>query len=105
MSDDRHISIATAGDVLAEATITTPDDDGAVCVAVHVAAGHLPPGARQSMADAIHSQLTTDRAAWVTVTVPLGDAELVDGIRSHLDDAELRAAGATSIIEGDVRAT
>lgn len=105
MPEDRHITIAAEGDVLAEASVSTPDDDGEVRVAVHVAPGQLPAGARQRMADAIHDTLTENNAERVTATVPLGDAELVDGIREHLDHAELRAAGATSIIQGDVRAT
>ena len=31
-----------------------------------------------------------------------GDAELVDGFRGHLSDVELRVAGASSIIQGDI---
>jgi hypothetical protein len=54
------------------------------------------------MADAIHETVINDHADRLTASVPLGDAELVDGIRQHLDDPELRAAGATSIIEGDI---
>lgn len=105
MPEDRHITIASGDDVLAEASVSTPDDDGEVRVAVHVAPGQLPAGARQRMADAIHDTLSNDNAERVTASVPLGDAELVDGIREHLVHAELRAAGATSIIQGDVRAT
>jgi hypothetical protein len=102
MAENRHVSIAAGGDVLAEATISTPDDNGEVRVAVAMASGHLPAGARQRMADAIHETVINDHADRLTASVPLGDAELVDGIRQHLDDPELRAAGATSIIEGDI---
>lgn len=104
MPADRHITIAAAGDVLAQASVTTPDDDGEVRVAVHVAPGQLPAGARQRVADAIHETLAENHAERVVATVPLGDAEIVDGLRERLDRAELRAAGATSIIQGDVRA-
>ena len=34
----------------------------------------------------------------LTATVPCGDAELVEGIRDHLDEVELRVVGASSII-------
>lgn len=44
------------------------------------------------------------RVRHLTVTVPLGDAELVQRLGSHLNDIELRAAGATCIIKGEVRA-
>jgi hypothetical protein len=72
-------------------------------VQVHVAPGHLPVGPRQKVADAVHEAVTEGHARHLTATVPCGDAELVEGIRQHLDDVELRAAGATCIIEGDIK--
>lgn len=105
MAEDRHVSIKVHGETLLEATISPPDGDGAARVDVHMESGHLPVGARQRMADAIHEVVTEDQAERISATVPLGDAELVEGIRGHLNDVELRAAGATSIIEGDVDAS
>lgn len=102
MVDDRHVSINAHGETLVEATISPPDGDGEARVDVHTGSGHLPVGARQRMADAIHEVVTEGQAERVSVTIPLGDAELVEGIRGHLNDVVLRAAGATSIIEGDV---
>ena len=100
MTDDKHVSINVHGETVAEATISPPDDDGQARVDVHTESGHLPVGARKRMADAIHEAVTEDEADRISATVPLGDAELVEGIREHLVDVELRAAGATSIIEG-----
>ena len=100
MTDDKHVSINVHGETVVEATISPPDDDGQARVDVHTESGHLPAGARKRMADAILEAVTEDEADRVSATVPLGDAELVEGIREHLVDVELRAAGATSIIEG-----
>jgi hypothetical protein len=102
MADDKHVSIEAHGETLVEATISPADGDGEVRVDVHTESGHLPVGARQRMADAIHEVVTDDQASRMSATVPLGDAELVEGIRGHLNNVELRAAGATSIIEGTV---
>jgi len=102
VNDDRHVTIEAHGETLAEATISNPDDDAAVRVAVHMASGHLPAGARHRLTEAIHEVVLDDHAERLTATVPLGDAELVEGIREHLSDPELRAAGSTSIIQGDV---
>lgn len=104
MADDRNVSINVHGETLVEATISPPDDDGEARVDVRTESGHLPAGARQRMADAIHEVVTEDQASRISATVPIGDAELVEGIRSHLNDVELRATDATSIIEGDVDA-
>jgi hypothetical protein len=102
MTDDRHVSIRAHGETLAEATISNGEEEAEVRVAVHVASGHLPAGARQRLTEAIHEAVVEDHAERLTATVPLGDAELVEGLRDHLSDVELRAAGSTSIIEGGV---
>jgi len=102
MADDRHVTIKAHGETLAEATISKVDDDAEACVDVHVASGHLPAGSRHRLTEAIHEAVIEDQVERLTATVPLGDAELVEGIRDHLNDAELRAAGSTSIIKGDV---
>lgn len=102
MTEDRHVSIKAHGETLAEATISPPNDDGEARVDVSTESGHLPVGTRQSLADAIHDVLTEVHAVRVSATIPLGDAEMVEGIGGHLDDVELRAAGATSIVEGTV---
>lgn len=88
-----------------ESPISVLNGDGEVRVDVHTTSGHLPAGARQRLADAVHEAVTDVEAERVSATVPMGDAELVDGIRDHLNDVELRAAGSTSIIEGTVAPT
>ena len=103
MADFKHISVEEDGQVLAQATISMADEDGDALAQVHVAPGHIPVGTRQKVVDAVHEAVTEDQAKRLTATVPCGDAELVEGIRDHLDDVELRAAGATSIIQGDVK--
>ena len=105
MAEEKHVSITSAqGEKLLMATISPPDAVGEARVDVHAESGQLPAGSRQRMSDAIHEAVTEADATRVSATVPLGDAELVEGICDHLRDVELRAAGATSIIEGTVDA-
>ena len=105
MTEDRHIRIDAHGETVAAATISPPDPGGEARVDVHTESGHLPTGARQRLTDAIHEVVIEVQADRVSATVPMGDAELVEGICDHLNDVELRAAGSTSIIEGSVGAT
>ena len=102
MVERRQINVNENGEILAEATISAPDDTNCARAEVTVAPGHLPVGTRQKMADAVHEAVCEDNAQHLTASVPKGDAELVDGIRGHLSDVELRVAGASSIIHGDV---
>jgi hypothetical protein len=102
MADRRKITVEDGGEVVARATVITPDGTGAAHAEVSMAPGHLPVGTRQRVADTVHEAVVADHAAHLTASVPQGDAELVDGIRDHLSDVRMRAAGASTIIEGDV---
>ena len=103
MAENTQIRVEQDGQVLAQATVSVTEETSEARAQVHVAPGHIPVGTRRKVADAVHEAVTEDHARHLTATVPLGDAELVEGIRSHLNDAQLRAAGATSIIEGAVK--
>ena len=103
MAEGKQGHVEEDGKVVAQASVSPADENGEAQVQVHVASGHLPAGTRQKVAEAVHEALNEDQTRRVTAAVPIGDAELVEGIRSRLDDAELRAAGATSIIQGEVR--
>lgn len=105
MADDRHISIEADGQVLSQATISPGDQHNEARAQVHVASGHLPPGTHQQMAEAIHDAVSQDNAEHLTASVPRGEAELVEGIRDHLTEVQMRSAGSTSIIQGDVKPT
>jgi hypothetical protein len=101
--DERQISIEEQGRVVSHATVSAPDENKEATAQVHVESGQLPPGTRRRMADAIHEAVTEDQAEHLTAAVPRGDAELVEGLAEHLSDAELRSAGATSIVRGHVK--
>lgn len=103
MTNEKQISLENDGQVVAQATVSVSEDTHDAWAQVNVAAGHVPPGTRRKMADAVHEAVVEDQAQHLTATVPLGDAELVQGLREHLEYAQLRAAGATSIIEGQVK--
>lgn len=103
MTEGKKINVEVDGQVLAQATIATDEQDLHSRAQVTMAPGHRPVGAGRTTADAVHEAVCEDDAVHLTATVPRGEAELVDGLRSHLTEVELRAAGATSIIEGDVQ--
>ncbi len=91
-ADNQQISVEKDGQTLAQATVSAPDENNEVRAHVHVASGHLPVGTRQKLVEAVHEVVNDGNARRLTATVPLGDAELVEGIRGHLHDVELRAS-------------
>jgi hypothetical protein len=103
MSDVHYLTVEEDGVVMADATVSPLDSDHRTYVQVHVAAGHLPCGTRHKLVDALYEAVSGSNATSLVATVPLGDAELVEGLREHLFNVKLRAAGATSILEGQVQ--
>jgi len=103
VADEKRITVEEGGQVLSEATVSPVDENNEVRAQVHVACGHLPAGTRQRMADALHQAVTEENAERLTACVPRGEAELVEGISQKLSGVEMRSAGATSIIHGDVK--
>lgn len=103
MTEPQQIKVEVDGAVVAEAVVTTPDADARSRAQVHVEPGHLPSGTRQQVAAAVHEAVVADEARHLSAALPRGDAELVEEMREHLDHAELRSAGASSILEGEVK--
>lgn len=101
MADEKHITVEEDGQILSQATISPANENNEARAQVQVAAGHLPAGTHRKMADALHEAVTG--AEHLTACVPRGEAELVEGIQGHLSDVEMRSAGATTIIEGEVK--
>ena len=96
--------------------IVVEDDDGR-CVAeadievvsrsevrasLHVEAGHLPRGTRTRLVDAVLDTPEVSSCEHVQVALPLGDTEMLDRVRERCDPEEVRAAGATCLIEADL---
>ena len=96
--------------------ITVEDEDGRrvaeagidvvgpsqVRASLHVEAGQLPKGARTRLVDAVLDAPEVTSAEHVQVALPLGDTEMLDRLRERCDPDEVRAAGATCLVEADL---
>ena len=74
--------------------------NGQVAAAVPGASGHDDPQRRREVVDTVFDDPRISGADHVTVTVPRGDTEALDQVRSRLDDEHTRSAGSTVIVEG-----
>lgn len=64
--------------------------------------GHLPVQVRPLLVDAAFDLPVLKEARPVQATVPLGDAELLAGLRRHCAHVDTRAAGATCLVDAAV---
>src|SRR3954451_14718880 len=73
-----------------------------VRASLHVEAGHLPRGTRTRLVDAVLDTPEVSSCEHVQVALPLGDTEMLHRVRERCDPEEVRAAGATCLIEVDL---
>jgi hypothetical protein len=97
MSDAQHITITDGGHVLAEADVHSTED--AVQAELRVEAGHLPPGTRTDLVDAVLDSTTAEPGTPLHLTLPAGDAEMLQRLGERCSGVTARAAGATCLVD------
>jgi hypothetical protein len=77
-------------------------DDSTVRASLHVEAGHLEPGTRARLVDAVLDAPEVSSRRHVEVAVPLGDSEMLDRVRERSDSDSSRAAGTSCLIDAEL---
>jgi len=89
--------------VVASARVTTSADASDTAqAALHAEAGHLAPGSRASLVDAVLDLPEVKDCIHMTATVPLGDAESLQRLQARTTDMRTRPAGSTAIVDVDL---
>ena len=97
-----QIQIEVDGHLAAVADVSSTGDPAVVRCAMHVESGHLPPGTRSRLVDAVLDDPQVSGASHLSASMPAGDTELVDRIRESADAVETRRTGATKFVEADL---
>ena len=99
----RHIEIREGDHTIAAAEVMTRDEAaGTVRVWLHAAAGHVTPGRRASLVDAVMGLPEVQASTRLEATVPLGDSELLERLRQRTHAAVTRAVGCTALVDADI---
>ena len=101
--EPRHLEIKDEADrTVAQAEVTTAlGPDGTVRTSMHADA-YAPPGYRASLVDAVMDLPEVQASDRVEAAVPYGDAESLERLRERTEDAQTRAAGATTLLDANV---
>jgi hypothetical protein len=91
MSNVQHITIEDHGHLFAEAVIHSQPD--LVDAHLRVEAGHIPPGARSQLIDAVLDLPDVPPGTRLEITLPTGDGEMLEQIRHRCHDINTRVAG------------
>jgi hypothetical protein len=101
----RHVEIKDEGDhTVAEAEVTTAHGpEGTVRTSMHARDAYVRPGYRASLVDAVMDLPEVQASDRVEAAIPYGDAESLERLRERTDDAQARAAGATTLFDANIR--
>jgi hypothetical protein len=98
-----HVEIKEGDQTVAAAEVTTSGQaDGTVRTSLHGASGHVSPGSRASLVDAVMDLPEVQAGERLEATVPLGDGESLERLRERTDDPITRAAGSTVLLDADI---
>jgi hypothetical protein len=102
-STPQYITLIDDHQMLAEATIRSATHRPSIHADLHVEAGHLPVGTRTRLVDAVLDLTAAEPGTHLQVTLPAGDAEILDRLRERCDDLQTRSAGASCLATGTIR--
>jgi len=102
-SAPRHLEIKDGDQTVAAAEVTTSQEtDGTAQASLHAASGHIAPGSRASLVDAVLDLPEVQASARLEATVPLGDGESLQRLRERTDDTATRPAGSTALVDAKI---
>jgi len=99
----RHVEVKQGDQTVAAAEVTTSQEaDGTAQASLHAASGHIAPGRRASLVDAVLDLPEVRASARLEATVPLGDGESLERLRQRTDDTATRPAGSTALVDAKI---
>jgi hypothetical protein len=99
----RHIEVGDDGQPAAAAEVTTSaGPGGTVRASLHAPAGHVAPGRRASLVDAVMDLPEVQASARMEATVPIGDGESLERLRERTEDTVTRPAGSTTLLDANI---
>ncbi len=99
----RHIEIKDGDQTVADAEVTTPSGAGGTArTSLHAASGHVAPGRRANLVDAVMDLPEVQASARLEATIPLGDGESLERLRERTEDTVAHPAGSTALVDASI---
>jgi hypothetical protein len=99
----RHVEVKVGDQTVAAAEVTTVEGaDGTARTSLRAASGHIAPGSRASLVDAVMDLPEVQASTRLEATVPLGDGEALERLRQRTEDAVTRPAGSTALLDANI---
>ena len=98
----RHVEVRIGDQTVAAAEVTTEGAEGTARTSLHATSGHITPGSRASLVDAVMDLPEVQASTRLEATVPLGDGEALERLRQRTEDAVTRPAGSTALLDANI---
>jgi hypothetical protein len=99
----RHVEIKDDDRTAAVAEVTTDrGPEGTVRASMYAKNEHVRPGDRAALVDEVMGLPEVQASDRMEATVPRGDTESVERLRERTDDAVVRAAGGTTLLDANL---
>ena len=99
----RHVEISDDERTVAAAEVTSEGPGGTAWASLRAESGHIPPGRRASLVDAVLDLPEVQQSAHLNVVFPLGDGETLQRLQERCPDVRTHPAGDSAIMEANVR--
>jgi len=99
--DARRVEIKDGDHTVATAEVSQRAD-GTARASLHAASGHVAPGRRADLVDAVVDLPEVQASSRLEATIPLGDGETLDRLRERTEETTSRAAGSTALVDASL---
>ncbi len=99
--DARRVEIRDGDETVAAADVSRRPG-GTARASLHAASGHVAPGHRADLVDAVVDSPEVQESSRLEATIPLGDTETLDRLRERTEETTSQAAGSTALVDASV---
>jgi hypothetical protein len=98
-----RLEIRDGENAVAAAEVTKEHGSETARASLHAAPGHITPGSRASLVDAVMDMPEVRESTRLEAAVPLGDGESLERLRERTDDTTTRSAGSSALLDASIR--
>jgi hypothetical protein len=99
----QRVEVSDADRTVATAEVTTAERSGGTArVSLRAVAGHITPGRRASLVDAVLELPEVRDSARVEAALPLGDSETLHRLQERCQDVSTRPAGWSALVDANL---
>jgi hypothetical protein len=99
--DARRVEIKDGDQTVAAAEVSLRPG-GTARASLSAASGHVAPGRRADLVDAVVDSPEVQESSRLEATIPLGDSETLDRLRERTEETTTRPAGSTALVDANV---